>query len=104
MKPCPSCGLANKDEATQCWKCGQEFITVTFQERYRFGPDRARELRGKALRFLLLGVVMKFIWGGYINIQVWDHPALAAVRSWLIPLFIAGGLAAYVLGWVLSRV
>ncbi len=104
MKPCPQCGLSNKDEATECWKCGQPFVTLVPQKNYRFGPDRAQELRGRALRFVLLGAVMKFVWGGYMSWQVWDHPAFAAVRAWLVPLFIAGGLAVYALGWVLRSV
>jgi thiosulfate reductase cytochrome b subunit len=104
MKPCPSCGLSNKDEATECWKCGQQFLTITVQKRYRVGPAQANGLRRKALRFLILGLVMKFVWGGYMNWQIWDHPAFAAVRAWLVPLLIAGGLAVYLLGWVLRSV
>ncbi len=104
MKPCPSCGLSNKDEATECWKCGQQFLTFVAQKRYRFGPDRARGLRGRALRFLMLGLALKLVWGGYVDWQIWDHPAFAAVRRWLVPLFIFGGLAVYLLGWVLTRV
>ena len=108
MKRCPYCGISNYDNATQCRKCDGPFIsrpaTVLAQKSYWVGPRKARAIRHKALSVVVLGLLVNVYWGGHGPWPVIDYAPWAQVRSWLEPLLLYGGGAAYLLGWVLSRV
>src|SRR5712692_1574891 len=104
MKPCPYCGYSNYDSATQCRKCEASFLSATtaVETTYRIGPEKARAIRGKALSFVILGLLIKVYWGGYGPWPVVDNSILTALRAWLEPAFLYGGAAAYVVGWLLN--
>ena len=104
MRPCPYCGYSNYDNAVECRHCEASLLqsdgTLYRGPSYWMGPEKARNIRGKALSFLVLGLLMKVYWGGYGPWPVIDPPFLN-VRFWLEPLFIYGGATAYVIGWIL---
>ncbi len=106
MKQCPYCGFSNYDQASECRKCQASFVTSSTSgpasRHYFVGPERAREIRSKALSFLVLGLLIHVYWGGYGPWPVVDHPTLAALRVWLEPLFLYGGGLGYAAGWVLN--
>jgi len=106
MKSCPYCGYSNLDNATQCRKCDGPFISrpiSAFSPKYYWiGPEKARAFRNKALAVLTLGLMVKVYWGGYGPWPVIDYPPWAVVRPWLEPLLLYGGIAGYLLGWVLK--
>lgn len=105
MKACPYCGNSNYDDATQCRKCDATFTTSSTATLYRshwVSADKAREIRSKALSFLVLGLLIKVYWGGYGPWAVIDNPTLLALRTYLEPLLIYGGVAGYVVGWILN--
>ncbi len=106
MKLCPYCGYANYDEADECRKCQSPFVgpqtTAVSSRQKSVGPEKARHFRKQALSFLVIGLLIKVYWGGYGPWTAIDNPTLAGVRGWLEPLFIYGGLSAYLLGWVLK--
>ena len=106
MKHCPYCGFANYDQATECRKCQAafaQFATSGPASKSRLvGPEKARNIRGKALSFVVLGLLIHVYWGGYGPWPVVDYPILAGLRAWLEPLFLYGGLVGYVAGWVLN--
>jgi hypothetical protein len=106
MKQCPHCGRFNYDTATDCRECGVALPVQiqTLKKPYWMGPEKARALRSKALCFVVLGLLMKVYWGGYGAWRVVDNPTLTALRNWLEPLFLFGGAAVYLLGWVLNFV
>ena len=103
MKKCPYCGYSNYDQVTECRKCQASFVAggATVYKPKMFGPIRAREIRSKALSFIVLGLLIKVYWGGYGPWPVIDDPTLASLRTWLDPLFIYGGAFVYVVGWIL---
>jgi hypothetical protein len=106
MKQCPHCGRFNYDTATDCRECGAA-LPVKVQglgKSYWMGPEKAKSLRRKALSFVVLGLFMKVYWGGYGPWKVIDNPTLRGLRTWLEPLFLLGGAAVYLLGWVLNFV
>jgi hypothetical protein len=106
MKSCPYCGYSNLDNATQCRKCDGPFVSrpiSAFSPKYYWiGPEKARGFRNKALAVLTLGLMVKVYWGGYGPWPVIDYPPWAEVRPWLEPLLLYGGVAGYLLGWVLK--
>lgn len=104
MKQCPYCGYSNYDNATQCRKCEASFVSGSgvVYKSYHLGPEKAHTLRSKALSLVVLGLLIKVYWGGYGPWAVIDNPTLASVRSWLEPALIYGGVALYVVGWVVN--
>jgi hypothetical protein len=107
MKQCTYCGNSNYDQATECRKCQASFSGrsgATVYKQTMVGPIRAREIRSKALSFIVLGLLIKVYWGGYGPWPVIDDPILASLRAWLDPLFIYGGAFVYVVGWILHWV
>jgi hypothetical protein len=106
MKQCPHCGLYNYDTARDCRECGAALATAieTLEKPYWMGPEKAKVLRSKALSFIVLGLLMKVYWGGHGPWTVVDNPTLTALRTWLEPLFLFGGAAVYLAGWVLNYV
>ena len=107
MKTCPYCNFSNYDEATQCRKCDAFFEThqaATTYKTHLVSLQRAREIRSKALSFIVIGLLIKVYWGGYGPWPVMDNSTLASLREWLEPLFIYGGAVAYIAGWVLNYV
>jgi len=105
MRPCPYCGYSNYDNAVECRHCQASFLqkdgTLYKSPTYWFGPQKAHEIRCKALSFIVLALLMKVYWGGYGPWPVIDPPFLN-IRTWLEPLFLYGGATAYVAGWVLN--
>jgi zinc-ribbon domain len=103
MKFCAYCGNSNLDTATTCSKCGTslESFTPIEVKAYRFGPNKAWELRHKAIGYFLLGLMIKIYWGGYGTWPVYDNDFLMSIRPWAEPVFLYGGAAAYILGWIL---
>jgi len=77
---------------------------MTEVKSFRFGPEKARELRKKALGYFLLGLMVKIYWGGYGPWPVFDNDLLMSFRSWAQPALMYGGAAAYVVGWILKWV
>lgn len=107
MKDCPYCGYANPDFATVCHRCDASFVhrpAPRTRKTYWFGPERARQIRQKALSVIVLGLLIKVYWGGYGPWPVIDYPPWANIRPWLEPLLLFGGVLFYLAGWVLSRV
>ena len=108
MIQCPYCGIQNYDTATDCSKCHSPLVsfsgTVYSPKTYWIGPEKARAIRDKALSAIVLGLLLKVYWGGYGPWPVIDYPALVALRTWLQPLLLYGGAAAYVVGWVLCYI
>jgi hypothetical protein len=105
MKQCPYCGHSNDDQENQCRKCDAYLITRRGGTVYRqklVGPIMARNIRRKALSFVVLGLMIKVYWGGYGPWPVYDTAPFAALRYWLEPLFMYGGAAVYVAGWLLN--
>lgn len=105
MKQCPYCGYSNYDQAAECRKCQASLVSGGSDRVYRpkmVGPVKAREIRSKALSFIVLGLLIKVYWGGYGPWPVIDNPTLALLRTWLEPLFIFGGALGYLTGWVLN--
>ena len=106
MKHCPYCNFANYDQATECRKCQGSFVSAGGEritvKSYRVGPQKAHDIRHKALSFLILGLLIKVYWGGYGPWPVVDNPTLTSLRSLLEPLFIYGGALVYVTGWILN--
>ena len=103
MKSCPYCGYSNYDAATVCRKCEGSFIatapTVRRTEEHWIGPIRARQWRQRALSMLVIGLLMKVYWGGYGPWPVIDSPTLAALRTWLEPILLVGGVLLYIVGF-----
>ncbi len=108
MKHCPYCNFSNYDQATECRKCQASFISTggrpAAQKSYAVGPEKAHGIRRKALSFIVIGLLIRVYWGGYGGWPVVDNPTLAALRTWLEPLFLYGGAVAYVTGWVLNYI
>lgn len=104
MKQCPFCGVYNQDFAAECSKCGARLVVLPAQitNPLHFGPDKAREIRSKALSVLVLGLMIKVYWGGYGPWPVIDVPVLSDIRPWLEPVLLYGGALGYVVGWVLN--
>ncbi len=106
MKLCPYCGYSNLDGATQCHKCEASLIpqagTLYKPQSRWFGPEKARNLRDKALSAVVLGLLIKVYWGGYGPWPVIDDQPWASIRAWLDPWLIYGGAALYVVGWMLN--
>ena len=71
---------------------------------YRFGPDKARELRKKAIGYFVLGLMVKVYWGGYGNWTPYDTDLLMSLRAWIQPVLLYGGAITYVAGWILNWV
>ena len=107
MRPCPYCGYANYDNAVECRHCQASFLekdgTLYKAPICWVGPQKAREIRSKALSFIVLALLMKVYWGGYGPWPVIDPPFLN-IRIWLEPLFLYGGAVAYLAGWVLNGI
>ena len=105
MRPCPYCGYSNYDNAVECRCCQASFLekdgTLYKAPIYWVGPQKAREIRSKALSFIVLALLMKVYWGGYGPWPVIDPPFLN-IRIWLEPLFLYGGITGYLAGWVLN--
>jgi hypothetical protein len=105
MKQCPYCGYSNYDSATACRKCDSPLVPVhgtIYSTRQRVsGPQRSRSFRNLALCAIVLGLMIQVYWGGYGPWPTIDNPRLVSIRSWLQPLLLYGGAAAYVLGWIL---
>lgn len=107
MKTCPYCGSVVHDADIRCRKCDGVLASQTGtlyrapQAAFLVGDERARDLRRKALAFVVIGLLMKVYWGGYGPWPLVDDPTLASLRTWLEPLFIFGGVAGYAAGWIL---
>lgn len=107
MKQCPYCGWANSDTATECRKCRSSLVysfSGTVYKSYWVGPQKARTIRDKALSAIVLALLIKVYWGGYGPWPIIDNPTLANLRTWVEPLLLYGGVAAYVVGWVLNYI
>jgi len=106
MKQCPHCGLFNDDYAPHCRQCRSPFqvYVQAVQKSYWMGPEKAKILRSRALSFVVLGLLMKVYWGGYGPWTVVDNPTLTSLDAWLEPLFLYGGAAVYLVGWVLNYI
>ena len=105
MKLCPYCGYSNYDTATQCRKCDASLgpqTAATVYKPSRFGPDKGRALRSKALAAIVIGILMKVYWGGVGPWPVIQNPTLASIRSWLEPLLLYGGVVLYAIGLLIS--
>jgi ribosomal protein L40E len=108
MKQCPYCQFSNYDQATECRKCQASFVsgsgTGKASKPYLVGPQKAHEIRRKALSFIVIGLLIKVYWGGYGPWPVVDYPTLTSLRVLLDPLFLYGGILVYLTGWVLTWV
>ena len=108
MKLCPYCGYSNLDAATACRKCEGSFVsaggTVYQQKALLIGPEKAHNLRRRALSAVALGLLIRVYWGGAGPWPVLDNPSLASIRTWLEPALLFGGAALYLLGWILNWV
>jgi zinc-ribbon domain len=104
MKRCSYCGHTNLDEMTDCVKCGASLAPLRIAEvkTYRFGPEKGRELRKKALGYFVLGLMVKVYWGGYGTWTPYDTDLLMSLRQWVQPVLLYGGALAYVMGWVIN--
>ena len=104
MKTCAYCGFSNPDDRVDWFKCGTSlaaFPTIEVQ-RHRFGPEKARELRKRALGYLVLGLMIKVYWGGYGIWTPYDTDLLASLRQWLEPVLLYGSALVCLAGWVLA--
>ncbi|HEV2348722.1 MAG TPA: hypothetical protein VG028_02645 [Terriglobia bacterium] len=108
MKHCPYCNFANYDHATECRKCQGSFVSdsgaANTPKSLLVGPQKAHDIRGKALSIIVVGLLIKVYWGGYGPWPVVDNPTLVALSALLEPLFIYGGILVYLTGWVLNWV
>jgi hypothetical protein len=106
MKQCSYCGFSNSDDRSDCLKCGTSLapLPTLAIKTYRFGPDKARELRKKALGYFVLGLMVKVYWGGYGTWTPLDTALLMGLRQWFQPALLYGGAIAYVVGWILNWV
>jgi hypothetical protein len=110
MKTCPYCGYSNYDRANVCRKCDASLVVdrgTVFREEhtYRFGPERAKVIRGRALSMVVLGLLMKVYWGGYGPWPTIDFPgSLVVLRNFLEPLLLYGGGVLYLFGLFASRI
>jgi hypothetical protein len=107
MKACAYCGSSNYDHATVCRKCDASFVspgTLYQGPAHLIGPRRARDLRSRALSLIVLGLLIKVYWGGYGPWPVIDYAPFAHVRPWLEPMLLYGGVALYLLGWIVRFV
>jgi hypothetical protein len=104
MKQCGYCGTYNDDTALECGKCHALLAVIPEKLRHprRFGPEKAKPIRDKALTAIVIGLMIKVYWGGYGPWPVLDLSVLASLRPWLEPLLLYGGAAAYVAGWILN--
>jgi hypothetical protein len=105
MRRCPYCGYSNLDNATDCRKCQSSLVsqgTIYNPKTHLVGTLTAAEIRRKALAFVVLGLLIKVYWGGYGPWPVVDNPTLENLRTWLVPLFMYGGVIAYITGWILN--
>jgi len=109
MKRCPYCRHPNDPAAIQCRVCGN-FLVSTGGTIYcparpmLVGPEKACEMRNKALAAVAVGLLVKVYWGGYGPWPVVDHPMLVSFREWLEPWLLYGGTAGYFLGFLLRWV
>ncbi len=106
MRQCPYCGVFNADQATDCQQCRASLPVIKVGQAKRFlcGPEKAREVRRKAMAAVALGLLMWVYWGGHGPWMVVDNPTLGQLRTYIEPLLIYGGAALYALGWILSWV
>lgn len=106
MRQCPHCGHYNDESAASCLKCRTPLpaLSRALPKRRWFGPEKAHEVRRKALGLFVIGLLMKVYWGGRGPWQVIDNPTLASLRTWLEPLLLYGGGVFYVVGWILNWV
>jgi hypothetical protein len=104
MKTCAYCGFSNPDDRVDCFKCGTSLTPFPTIEpaKYRFGPEKGRELRRKALGYLVLGLMIKVYWGGYGSWTPYDTDLLASLRQWVEPVLLYGSALVYLAGWVLA--
>lgn len=104
MKFCPYCGFSNLEADAECRKCGTSLQSYqqTPYKSYRFGPEKAREFRKKALAYFVLGLMVKVYWGGYGTWTPYDTDLLMNLRQWIQPALLYGGVIAYVVGWILN--
>jgi hypothetical protein len=104
VKNCAYCGFSNPDDRVDCFKCGNSLAPLpTLQTKtYRFGPDKARQLRRKALGYFVLGLMIKVYWGGYGSWTPYDTDLLASFRQWVEPVLLYGSALVYFAGWVLA--
>lgn len=106
MRQCAYCGFFNNDQAVDCQKCRNPLpaIRAVRQKLFWVGPQKAHDIRKKAMAAAVLGLLLRVYWGGYGPWTVIDDPTLAHLRTYLEPLLIYGGAALYLLGWILSGV
>ena len=106
MKLCPYCGHSNLDNATQCHKCDGSFVptasATVYRKTYWCGPEKAREVRRRALSAIVLGLLVLVYWGGYGPWPVIDTPTLERLRTFLQPVLLYGGILVYLAGWALN--
>jgi hypothetical protein len=104
MKHCAYCGFANPDERVDCLKCGTSLVPRPAVEikTLRFGPEKARELRRKALGYFVLGLMIKVYWGGYGTWTPYDTDLLMSFRHWIEPVLLYGSALVYLAGWPLA--
>jgi hypothetical protein len=106
MKRCPYCRQPNHPAAIQCRKCENFLVpsaaTVDFPVKPMLvGPEKAHELRNRALAAIALGLLVKVYWGGHGPWPVVDYPMLVSFRDWLEPWLLYGGTAGYFTGFLL---
>jgi len=91
-----------------CRKCEGAFYatagTVYRGRSYWLGPHRARAIRHYALILIVVGLIVKIYWGGYLNWPIIDSPILAALRKYLEPLLLYCGGVLYIFGWIAAFV
>ncbi len=106
MKQCGFCGIYNDDDAIECAKCSAHLVSIPAAQAAprRFGPAKAKDIRGKALTAIVLGLMIRVYWGGFGPWPVIDLPVFAGLRPWIEPLLLYGGAVGYVTGWVLKWV
>jgi len=106
MKRCPYCRHPNHPTAIQCREC-ENFLVSPGGTIYcpgkpmLVGPEKAHEMRNKALVAIVLGLLVKVYWGGYGPWPVVDYPTLVSFRAWMEPWLLYGGTAGYFVGCLL---
>jgi hypothetical protein len=103
---CPYCGHAIQPHDVQCRGCENFLVsaggTVHCPAKPPLvGPQKARDIRNKALAGIALGLLIKVYWGGYGPWPVVDDPTLLSFRHWLEPCLLYGGTVGYCVGWLL---
>jgi hypothetical protein len=106
MTRCPYCGHVNNAAAVQCRGCENFLVspggTVFCPAKpLLIGPQKAHDIRNKALAAIALSLLIRVYWGGYGPWPVVDDPTLLSFRVWLEPFLLYGGALSYFVGYLL---